>query len=108
MAIVETALMLPLLLAVTAMLLTALAIGSTAIQLGDAAHDLARALARGVPEYEVLATATAVVPNASFDISGDQGLVHVQARQEIDIPVPLLDRFSFTIERAVTAPRESG
>ncbi len=99
--------MVPVLLSITSVLLTAVAVGSTAIQLGDTAHDLARALARGVPEVEVLATAHQVAPNAELEISADSGLVVVSVSQEIDVPIPLFDRFSFTIERSATAPQES-
>ena len=95
------------LLAVTSALLTVIAAGSTAIHLGDTAHDLARALARGVPESQVLVTAQGMAPQALVQISGDQALVEVLVTQEIDVPVPLLDRFSITIERTATAPRES-
>lgn len=99
--------MVPVLLSVTSVLLTAVAVGSTAIQLGDTAHDLARALARGVPEVEVIATASQMAPNAELEISADSGLVEVSLRQEIDLPIPLFDRFSFTIERSAAAPQES-
>ena len=99
--------MVPVLLSVTAALLTAIAVGSTAIHLGDTAHDLARALARGVPETEVVDSAQKAAPNAHFALSGDSDLVEVTATQEINVPLPLFDRFSFTIEREATVPRES-
>lgn len=99
--------MLPVLLSVTSLLLTAIAVGSTAIRLGDTAHDLARALARGVSETEVLQTAEQVAPGAQVDVSTHDGLVEVLVAQVIDIPVPLLDRFKFTIERSATVPQES-
>lgn len=99
--------MVPVLLSIASALLTAIAVGSTTIALGDTAHDLARALARGVPEAQVLATADRVAPNASVQISGESGLVEVSISQEIDVPVPLFDLFSFTIERSATAPQES-
>lgn len=98
--------MLPVLLSVASLLLTSIAVGSTAIHLGDTAHDLARALARGVPENQVLATAEQLAPNAHVAVTADSGLVEVTVTQEIDIPVPLLDRFSFTIDRSATVPQE--
>ena len=99
--------MVPVLLAITSALLTVIAAGSTAIHLGDTAHDLARALARGVPEAQVRETAQRVAPSAHVQIAGGQALVEVSVTQEIDVPVPLLDRFSITIERSSTAPVES-
>jgi len=99
--------MLPVLLSVASLLLTAIAVGGTAIRLGDTAHDLARALARGVSKTEVLETAGQVAPGAQVDVSAFDGLVEVSVAQEIDIPVPLLDRFNFTIERSATVPQES-
>ena len=106
-AIVETALMLPVLISFASVLLTAIAVGSTAIHLGDTAHDLARALARGVPEAEVMTTAAQVAPSAKVEVKANGGFVEVTVTQEIDIPVPLLDRFSFTIDRSAAVPQES-
>ena len=99
--------MVPVLIAITTALLTAIAVGSTAIHLGDAAHDIARALARGVPQAQVLATVHGLAPDARVAIFGNGSLVKVTVTQEIDVPVPLLDRFTFTIDRSATAPRES-
>ena len=99
--------MVPVLLAITSALLTVIAAGSTAIHLGDTAHDLARALARGVPEAQVRETAQRLAPDARVAIFGNGSLVKVTVTQEIDVPVPLLDRFTFTIDRSATAPRES-
>ena len=98
--------MLPVLVAFAAMALTAIAITSTALHLGDSAHDLARALARGVPEGDVLTAAAHVTPEAVVDIAEGDETIDVTLSQEIDIPVPILERFSFTIRRSATAPRE--
>ncbi len=98
--------MVPVLLSIASVLLTAIAVGSTAIHLGDTAHDLARALARGVPEVEVLSTAHQVAPDADVHVTADSGLVEVVVSQDIDVPVPLLDRFSFSIERSAAVPSE--
>lgn len=105
-AVVETALMLPVLLAFTALALTAMAITSTALHLGDSAHDLARALARGVPASQVYAAAAQIAPDAVVDITDDEGSVEVTLRQEVSIPVPLLQRFSISLKRSATAPQE--
>ncbi len=99
--------MVPVLLAVASVLLTAIAVGSTAVHLGDTAHDVARAIARGVPESDALGSAHLAAPDARLAVSGDAELVEVTVTQDVDLPVPLLDRFSFTIDRTATVARES-
>jgi len=105
-AVIETALMIPVLLSVTVVFLTTISLGITAVHLSDTAHDLARALARGASPSQISDQANKEAPDARLILSNTQASVTVTLRQDIDVPIPILSRFSFTFERSVTAPLE--
>ena len=105
-AVIETALMIPVLLSVTVVFLTTIQLGITAVHLTDTAHDLARALSRGVSQSEITEQANLETPNAQLSLSGTDQNVTVTLSQDIEVPVPILSKFSFTFERSATAPVE--
>ena len=105
-AVIETAMMIPVLLAVTVVFLTTIQLGITAVHLTDTAHDLARALARGVTQSQINEQVSAEAPDAQLLLSNTDASVTVTLRQDIDVPIPILSRFSFTFERSATAPIE--
>jgi orotate phosphoribosyltransferase-like protein len=98
--------MIPVLLAVTVVFLTTIQLGITAVHLTDTAHDLARALSRGVSQSEITTQANLETPNAQLLLSGTDESVTVTLSQDIEVPVPILSKFSFTFERSATAPVE--
>jgi len=106
-AVLETALALPALLAVTAVFLTAMQVGITSLHLTDSAHDYARALARGVTAEQTEDQARREVPLADLTLELAPGVVTVTLAQDIDVPIPLLSRFSMTIERSASVASES-
>jgi hypothetical protein len=76
----EAALVLPLLVAVTAGLVWLLAVGVAQVRTVDAAREASRALARGDAQDEAVAMALRVAPSGSsvtIDRSGSQVLVEV-------------------------------
>ena len=105
-AVIETALMIPVLLSVTVVFLTTIQLGITAVHLTDTAHDLARALSRGVSQSEITEQANLETPNAQLNLSTTDQNVTVTLSQDIEVPVPILSKFSFTFERSATAPVE--
>jgi Flp pilus assembly protein TadG len=105
-AVIETALMIPVLLSVTVVFLTAIQLGITAVHLTDTAHDLARALARGASQSQVNEQVSVEAPDARLTLVSTDGSVTVTLSQDIDVPVPILSKFSFTFERSATAPLE--
>jgi Flp pilus assembly protein TadG len=105
-AVIETALMIPVLLSVTVIFLTTIQLGVTAVHLTDSAHDLARALARGASQSQIDEQVSAEAPDARLTLVSTDASVTVTLSQDIDVPIPILSRFSFTFERSATAPVE--
>jgi Flp pilus assembly protein TadG len=104
--VVETALMIPVLLALTVLLLTAIQVGMTALHLTDTAHDLARGLARGISFEEIQHQAQVQAPDAQLTLSQADQAITVSLSQEVSLSVPLFSQLSFTLDREVTAPLE--
>ena len=104
--LLETALAVPLLMAVAVALAWGLSLAGTSAALGDAARTAARALARGEAPDDVLAQARGDAPAAEVTVEHGDGIVTVVLRQEVSAPVPVLDGLSVTIEQRVAVPRE--
>ncbi len=106
-AVLETALMIPVLLALTVLLLACLQIGMTALHLTDTAHDLARGLARGISVEEIQSEASTQAPSAELTLTNTDQFVTVTLSQDVSVPVPVFSNLSFTLERSVSAPVEA-
>lgn len=102
--ILETAIAIPMLIGVGAMLLSGLAIGVAMLALGDTARESARALARGDSVSLVHERAQLMSPHAEITIEEHVDRVMVRAAQSLDIPF-LFGR-SITIDREAFAARE--
>ena len=105
-AVIETALMIPVLLALTILMITGIQVGMTALHLTDTAHDLARGLARGISLDEIQVQAHSQAPNAELTLTQADQSITVGLSQEVSVPVPLLSRLSFHLDRTATAPLE--
>ena len=105
--LLETALAIPLLVAVTVALAWGLSLAGTSLALGDAARTAARGLARGEPPSDVLARARAAVPAARVSIMGAGDAVAVVVDEDVTAPVPILRGLSITLTSRVAVPRES-
>jgi Flp pilus assembly protein TadG len=104
--LLETALAIPILLAVTVALAWCLSIAATSAALGDAARTAARSLARGEAVPDVLERARAQVDGATVGIESASESVVVVVTRDVSPPVPILTGLSITVSSRVAIPRE--
>jgi hypothetical protein len=102
--ILETAIVIPILIGVGAMLLSAFAVGMSILALGDTARECARAFARGDAIAQVRSLAAQMSPRA--DITIDEQDDHVVVHLQQDVAIPLLLGRTITIDRMAVAARE--
>lgn len=102
--LLETALAIPILLAVAVALAWSLSIAATSAALGDAARTAARSLARGEALPDVLERARA--HGATVGIENAADFVVVVATRDVSPPVPILNGLSITVSSRVAIPRE--
>lgn len=105
--LLETALAIPLLMAVAVALSWAVALGGRSMVLGDAARQVARDISRGVPSGAAVAAASVVAPEAQLQVQSDGGSVVVIATSDVTAPVPILSGISVTLRHQVVVPQES-
>lgn len=86
----ETAVVLPLLVALTVGLAWLLSLGVAQVRAVDAARETARALARGEPEDLALSMGRQAAPGASIEVSHDAGSVVVVVVHTVSGPGGLL------------------
>ena len=91
MVTAETAVVLPVLVAVTLAMVWLLTLGVAQMKVTDAAREAARALARGEPADRAVELAERAAPGASVTIEDDDGLVVVTVRQDVSPPGGVLD-----------------
>jgi hypothetical protein len=106
MVLLETALAIPLLVAVTCALCWGVLVGAATLTIGDAARSAARDLARGETVASVLARAQAAVPGAQIRIADEGELVAVVISEKVTAPVPILRGIAVTVTQHVAVPRE--
>lgn len=106
MVLLETALAVPLLVAVAALLAWALTLGATSLALGDAARAAARDIARGEPASDALARAAAAVPGARSELQSGADAAVVVMTTDVRAPVPLLSGMPVTVSQRVAIPKE--
>jgi Flp pilus assembly protein TadG len=86
MVTAETAVVLPVLVAVTLAMVWLLTLGVAQMKVTDAAREAARALARGESADRAVQLAELAAPGATVTIAHDSGMVVVTARQGISPP----------------------
>lgn len=106
MVLLEMALAIPLLVAVTVALAWGISLAATSLALGDAARTAARDLARGEPSAQVLSRAQHAVPAARVSVADAGDSVAVVIDQDVHAPVPILSGVSVTLTSRVSIPRE--
>lgn len=104
--LLETALAIPVLLAVTVALAWAITLSATSLSLGDTARGAARDLARGESMATALDRAHSASPDAQVRVEDAGDSVQVIVEQQVSAPVPLLRGISVTITQQVAVPRE--
>lgn len=105
MVIAETAIAIPVLMAVAAALIWGLSLMGTSMGMADTARQIARDIGRGVGIDDAVRGAR--VPDGqrvSVDEQGDWVTVHVT--HGAVTPLPLLDSLHVPLEQSVTVPRE--
>ncbi|KQY62696.1 MULTISPECIES: TadE family type IV pilus minor pilin [unclassified Nocardioides] len=102
----ETALALPLLVAVTLAMVWLLTFGVAQMKSTDAAREAARALARGETADRAVALAHEVAPGASVSISEGDGTVTVVVSDQVPSPGGVFDGLSGDTHGEATALRE--
>ncbi|WP_067438602.1 TadE family type IV pilus minor pilin [Nocardioides jensenii] len=102
----ETALALPLLVAVTLAMVWMLTFGVAQMKATDAAREAARALARGESRADAVALAQRVAPGAEVSVSQLGDMVVVVVTGSVPSPGGLLDAVSGSTHGEATALRE--
>jgi Flp pilus assembly protein TadG len=87
----ETALVIPVLVAVSLAMVWLLTLGVAQMTVTDAAREAARALARGEPTDRAVQLAELAAPGASVTIERDSGMVVVTVRREVSPPGGVLE-----------------
>lgn len=91
MVTAETALVIPVLVAVSLAMVWLLTLGVAQMKVTDAAREAARALARGESADRALQLAELAAPGASVTIEDDNGMVVVTVRREVSPPGGVLE-----------------
>jgi Flp pilus assembly protein TadG len=105
----ETAVLLPVLVALTAVLLWGVLVGAAQIRCVDAAREAARAAARGDPAGRVVALAQAAAPQgARVAVSEQGGTVRVDVSAQSRGPGVLGGLLSLPVSASASALREPG
>lgn len=104
MVLAEVAIAIPMLMVVAAILAWAVSLVGAAAVLSDAARQVARDLARGVPVEQAVGDTQATVPEAVIEVRGSDDTVVVVARREVS--APFLGGLVVPIEQSVAVPRE--
>jgi hypothetical protein len=104
--LLETALAIPMLMAVAVALLWCIGIATTALALGDAARTAARSAARGEAWGDVAARAEASVPGARIRTEDTVDGLRVVMEKQVTAPVPVLAGIDVTLSQSVTIPKE--
>lgn len=86
MVTAETAVALPVLVAVTLAMVWLLTLGVAQMKVTDAAREAARALARGEPADRAAALAERAAPGATVTIQAEAGMVVVTVQQDVSAP----------------------
>ncbi|QIX28232.1 pilus assembly protein [Nocardioides sp. JQ2195] len=102
----ETALVLPLLVAVTLAMVWMLTFGVAQMKATDAAREAARALARGESPERATGLAREVVPGADVSVDEEGDTVRVTVEARVPSPGGLLDAIGGTTHGEAVALRE--
>jgi len=103
----EAALVLPLLLVVTGVLLWGMSVGFTALAMGDAVRTSARLIARGESAELVMSRLQESLPDTELSLESRGPDLVISAAHYMSVPIPVFGNVGFTITQAATAPVES-
>ena len=94
--VVEAALVIPVLLAVTVLLVWVTSLGATYVRLLDVAQTAARQAARGVVDTES-------VPGVDVELAEVDGLIRAEAREQVSPPLAAFWDWGFTVRAEASA-----
>mgnify|MGYP006199722293 CR=1 FL=1 len=97
--VVEAALVIPVLLAVTVLLVWVTSLGATYVRLLDVAQTAARQAARGVVD-------ATPVPGVDVEFAEADGLIRAEAREEVSPPLAAFWGWGFTVRAEAHAVPE--
>ena len=103
----ETAIAVPVLVVITAMMLWAMGFGVTSLALASQARDVARAIARGESSEAAAASVAKGRPDTRVLIREAGGIVTVSVLEVVSIPLPLFEGLEMTITQDAAARRET-
>ena len=106
MVTVETAVAIPLLLAIAGVALWGLAAGAAAIEVSDIGRTAARDLARGASEAQVVEYINRSIPESRIELRATSSEVIVTVHRKFTIPLPLLSDIGLDLSSTYVAPRE--
>jgi hypothetical protein len=106
MVTVETAVAIPLLLAIAGVTLWGLGAGAAAIEVSEVGRTAARELARGVSEDQVIEHIRLAIPEAHTDIRSSGGGVIVTVHRMFTVPLPLLAAVGLDLSSTYVVPLE--
>jgi len=110
MVTVETAVVIPLLVAITLILVWIVSLGIAQVRLVDAAREAARMTARGDAESKAVSMAERIAPDGSdVEIVTADGVTRVRVDLTVDTELPLVgDIGSVDLHGAATSVTEAG
>lgn len=103
----EAALVLPMLLLVSAVLMWGMGVGFTALAMGDSVRTSARLIARGEDPDAVMARLQESLPDSELELHSQGSDVLITAQQFVPVPMPVFRQLGLTITQSATAPLES-
>lgn len=106
MVTVETALAVPVVIAIAGVCLWGLGAASAAITLGDVGRSAARELARGASQEQVLAQVLTRLPDSRTEVEVRGSEVLVRVHRFVEVPLPLLDGLGLDLSSTYIAPLE--
>lgn len=106
MATLETALMVPVLFAITFVFISLLSLGMQTLSLSDATRTAARELARGAEQDSVVANFAAREPEAGIELQWSADTVTVHTSKTGEVLSGLINLASVQLSQSHTAPRE--
>ncbi len=106
MATLETALMVPILLAITFVFISLLSLGMQTLSLSDATRTAARELARGAEPHTVIANFSAREPHAEIELQWSEDTVTVHTSKQGEVVSGVVSFPTVQLIQTHIAPRE--
>ena len=106
MATLETALMIPVLLAITFAFISLLGVGMQTLALSDATRTVARELARGAEIESVVTTFKGREPDANIELDWADNTITVTTSRPAALFINTFGFQAFMLKQTHTAPRE--